>query len=115
MSGHIVREAVWRVWAPEAGPLNGQEWWSAGSLTPTWRPCFLDAKALRLASSEARGIRELARLAQLEKRRAGPLDAACGTGRRHSLEFARLGHPVLGVDAAAAYVPKPGPRPSGRT
>jgi SAM-dependent methyltransferase len=76
-----------------------REWWASGVFDLDLAGILFDARRMKLAASEVRGLKRLARLPA----GARVLDAACGTGR-HSLEFARLGYRVTGVDVTATYV-----------
>ena len=76
-----------------------REWWASGVFDLDMAGVLFDARRMKLAGMEVRGLRRLARL----RPGASVLDAACGIGR-HSLEFARLGYKVTGVDVTAAYV-----------
>ena len=76
-----------------------REWWESGVFSADMGRVLFDAKTVAAAAGE---VRDLGRLLRLKKG-ARVLDAACGIGR-HSLEFARLGHAVMGVDVTAAYV-----------
>ncbi len=76
-----------------------REWWLSGFFDGAMAQVLFDPKRVKAARAEVKAMLRLARL----KRGARVLDAACGTGR-HSLEFARRGYAVTGVDATAAYV-----------
>lgn len=76
-----------------------REWWSSGVFDLDMAELLFDAKRRGEAAAE---VRDLVKLAGL-KRGGAVLDAACGTGR-HSLEFARRGHPTTGVDVTEAYL-----------
>lgn len=76
-----------------------RQWWASGVFDADMASVLFDASTVAAAAREVREIRRLVGL----KKGARVLDAACGTGR-HSLEFARLGHPVVGVDASQTYV-----------
>jgi ubiquinone/menaquinone biosynthesis C-methylase UbiE len=76
-----------------------REWFSSGFFDADMAGVLFDAEKLREAKAETAA---LARLAGLKKG-AAVLDAACGVGR-HSLEFARRGFQVAGVDITESYV-----------
>jgi SAM-dependent methyltransferase len=75
------------------------EWFSSGFFDADMAGLLFSPQMLREARVETS---QLIRLAGLKKS-AAVLDAACGMGR-HSLDFARKGFQVTGVDITAAYV-----------
>lgn len=72
--------------------------WTASFFDAGMASLLFDAEKWRVAPGEVRGVLKLTGL-----RKGAVLDAACGVGR-HSLEFARRGFDVTGVDASAAYL-----------
>jgi len=76
-----------------------REWFSSGFFDADMAELLFDAERMREAKAEVSALIRLARL----RKGAKVLDAACGTGR-HSLEWARKGFAVTGIDITEAYV-----------
>jgi SAM-dependent methyltransferase len=76
-----------------------REWWESDVFDLQLAEVLFDSPRLKLAKTEVKNLIRLSRL----KKGGMVLDAACGVGR-HSLDFARLGYEVCGVDASPAYV-----------
>jgi SAM-dependent methyltransferase len=76
-----------------------REWFSSGFFDTDMAELLFDQAKTREAKAETLGLVRLARL----KKGACVLDAACGMGR-HSLELARRGYAVTGVDITQSYV-----------
>src|SRR5260221_7463048 len=76
-----------------------REWFSSGFFDADMAELLFDSEKMREAKAEVSALVRLARL----KKGASVLDAACGMGR-HSLELARKGFAVTGVDITEAYV-----------
>jgi SAM-dependent methyltransferase len=74
-------------------------WYENDDFWETWAPYLFSAARLRNTSSEVDG---LIAILELEPG-ASILDFCCGIGR-HSLEFARRGFAVTGVDRTHAYL-----------
>jgi SAM-dependent methyltransferase len=75
------------------------EWFDDDSLWTTFEGYMFSAQRVTAAKPEVDGM--IAMLGLEPKARI--LDLCCGPGR-HSLEFARLGHKVTGVDRTHAYL-----------
>jgi ubiquinone/menaquinone biosynthesis C-methylase UbiE len=76
-----------------------REWFSSGFFDADMAELLFDAEKIREAKAETAALIRLARLAK----GSAVLDAACGVGR-HSMEFARRGFSVTGVDITESYV-----------
>jgi SAM-dependent methyltransferase len=74
-------------------------WHDDDSFWETWAPYLFSSERLRNAAYESEQVIELLQVTGGES----ILDLCCGTGR-HSLELARRGHRVTGVDWTRAYI-----------
>ncbi|MBV8358455.1 MAG: class I SAM-dependent methyltransferase [Deltaproteobacteria bacterium] len=74
-------------------------WYDRDDYWETWAPYMFSAVRLQSAATEVDRIIQLLELAP----GASVLDFCCGVGR-HSLEFARRGYAVSGVDRTHAYL-----------
>src|SRR5258708_6232554 len=77
----------------------GREWWNSGFFDMEMAEVMFDPARLELAKKEVAGLVRLTKL----RKGSRILDAACGVGR-HSLELARRGCSVTGVDFSHEYV-----------
>jgi len=79
--------------------LNGTAWFEDEAFWTAYAPLMFDAAAWEEVPGAIDGIEALLSL----KPPAKVLDLCCGVGR-HSLEFARRGYAVTGIDITSAYL-----------
>lgn len=76
-----------------------KDWFRSGFFDDAMGEILFDAASVKAAKEEVQGLLRLAH----PQAGATVLDLACGVGR-HSLEFARRGYAVTGLDLSEAYI-----------